>query len=412
MHFSSHALLLAVSGGVVLLTAWLPMFLKRTPFSLPMACIGIGLLLGWMPASPLRGINPLENRELTERLTEFVVIVALMGAGLKIDRSLSWRTWETSWRLLFIAMPLTIAGIGLAGWGILGLAVPSALLLGAALAPTDPVLASDVQVGPPHSGEDGEVRFALTSEAGMNDGAAFPFVYLAIAMMLTLQTGDSYAWRWLGVDVVWRIGAGLAIGWVGGRVMGYLAFQLPKGSRLSETREGLAALGITLLCYGSTELLYGYGFLAVFVSALAMRSAERRHEFHTQLHNFSEQVERLLLLIVLVCFGAAMAEGSIFRNLSWPVVAVTAITLFAVRPIAAGISLIGAPATSLEKAAIGFFGIRGLGSFYYLAFALGVAPFTSPEVLWVTVSFVVLASIVIHGTLVTPIMYRVDRLQS
>jgi NhaP-type Na+/H+ or K+/H+ antiporter len=283
------------------------------------------------------------------------------------------------------------------------------LLLGAALAPTDPVLASDVQVGPPQSGEDGEVRFALTSEAGMNDGAAFPFVYLAIAIMLAQQTGEPFFLEWLGLDVAWRIGAGLAIGWIGGSVMGFLAFRLPEGSRLSETQEGLAALGITLLCYGSTELLHGYGFLAVFVSALAMRSAERRHEFHTHLHSFSDQVERLLLLILLVCFGASIAEGSIFRNLNWHVVAVAALVLFVVRPISAGLSLIGAPATRVEKAAIAFFGIRGLGSFYYLAFALGLATFPDPEMLWVTVSFVVLTSIVIHGTLVTPVMSRVDR---
>ena len=239
----THALLLATFGGIILLTAWLPMFLKRLPISLPMVCILIGMMLGWLPISPLKGINPLEDRLLTERLTEFVVIVALMGAGLKLDRPLSWRGWEPSWRLLFLAMPLTIAGIALLGWGVLDLTVSSALLLGAALAPTDPVLASDVQVGPPQSGEEGEVRFALTSEAGLNDGAAFPFVYLAIALAVAGEAHPGLFLEWFAIDVLWRIGAGLAIGWLGGKVMGYLTFHLPGGTGLSETREGLVALG-------------------------------------------------------------------------------------------------------------------------------------------------------------------------
>src|SRR6185312_8122584 len=168
-----YPLFLAVAGGVVLLTAWLPMLLSKVPLSLPMVCIGIGMVLVWSPISPVVGFNPLENRLLTERLSEFVVIIALMGAGLKLDRPVSWRGWETSWRLIGIAMPLTIAGIAFLGWSILGLGIAAAVLLGASLAPTDPVLASDIQVGPPQSGKQDEVRFALTSEAGLNDGSAF-----------------------------------------------------------------------------------------------------------------------------------------------------------------------------------------------------------------------------------------------
>src|SRR3954465_4497418 len=209
----SHAVLMALLGAIILLTAWLPKLLKRLPITLPIVCIGIGVLLAWLPISPLRDFNPLENRLITERLTEFVLIVALMGAGLKLDRPLTWKAWESSWRLLFLAMPLTIAGIALLGCGILGLGLPAALLLGPALAPTDPVLASDVQVGPPQSGEEDEVRFALTSEAGLNDGSAFPFVFLAIAMALSSVSGEPFIMRWLAIDVVWKIAVGLGIGW-------------------------------------------------------------------------------------------------------------------------------------------------------------------------------------------------------
>ncbi len=220
----------------------------------------------------LEGSNPLENRYITERMTEFVVIVALMGAGLKLDRPVGWRSWMITWRLIGIAMPLTIAGIALLGWELLGLGLASALLLGAALAPTDPVLASDVQVGPPQSGEEDDVRFALTSEAGLNDGLSFPFVYLAIAISLSHVTGEPWLRQWLLVDVVWKLAAGIGVGWLVGKVMGYLTFRLPKRAQLSRSGDGFVALGITCLGYGLTELANGYGFVGVFVAALTLRS--------------------------------------------------------------------------------------------------------------------------------------------
>jgi NhaP-type Na+/H+ or K+/H+ antiporter len=404
-----YILLLAVFGAVVLLTAWLPLVLKELPLSLPMVCIGIGALLVLSPFSPNVGVNPLENRYLTERLTEFVVIVSLMGAGLKLDRPVSWSGWGSTWRLLGIAMPLTIAGIALLGWAVLGLGAAAALLLGAALAPTDPVLASDVQVGPPQSGKEDDVRFALTSEAGLNDGAAFPFVYLAIAVALSQAAGgEPFLANWLLIDVLWKIAAGVAIGWLGGKAMGFLVFRLPNRTGLSETRDGFVALGITCLAYGTTELANGYGFLAVFVAAVALRSVERRHHYHENLHTFAEQIERLVMMVLLVCFGAAIAEGTIFAALSWPVIATTALILFVVRPLSGWISLARHPASSPEKAAIAFFGIRGLGSFYYVAYALGQAEFETPQIVWVTVCSVVLVSIVTHGVLVTPIMRHLD----
>lgn len=404
-----YVLLLAVFGAVVLLTAWLPMVLKDWPLSLPIICIALGVLLVWSPLAPILGSNPLENRYVTERMTEFVVIVALMGAGLKLDRPLGWHSWLITWRLIGVAMPITIAAIALLGWGLLGLSLASALLLGAALAPTDPVLASDVQVGPPKSGEEDEVRFALTSEAGLNDGLSFPFVYLAIAVSLSQVTGESWFREWLLVDVVWKLAAGIGVGWLVGRLMGYLAFQLPKRAQLARTGDGFVALGITCLGYGLTELANGYGFVGVFVAALTLRSVERAHSYHESLHTFSEQIERLLMMVFLVFFGAAIAEGSVFSALNWSVVAIAALTLFVVRPVSAWISLIGCAEPRLEKAVIAFFGIRGLGSIYYLAYATGQAKFERPEDLWVTVFLVVLASIVVHGILVTPIMRHLDQ---
>ena len=399
----AYFLLLTVFGAVVILTAWLPRLLDRLPLSLPMVCIGIGFVLVWTPFSPVTWVNPLENRYLTERLTEFVVIIALMGAGLKLDRPVSWRGWETSWRLVGIAMPLTIAGITLLGWTVLGLGVASALLLGAALSPTDPVLASDIQVGPPHSDNEDEVRFALTSEAGLNDGAAFPFVHLAVALAVSHASGVPFLTEWFLVDVVWKIASGVGIGWLGGKVMAYITFRL-----LSAPNDGLVALGITCLAYGSTELLHGYGFLSVFITAVAFRSFERKHQYHTRLHEFSEQIERLVMMILLVCFGAAIGEGSIFAGLTWEVVLMALLILFVVRPVSGWLCLANHPAPPSQKAAIAFFGIRGLGSFYYLAYALGQAEFEQAQTLWVTVCFVVISSIFTHGVLATPTMRLVD----
>jgi NhaP-type Na+/H+ or K+/H+ antiporter len=410
MVLDTHIVLLTVFGAITLITAWIPILLKDLPLSLPIVCIAIGILLGWSPLVQALPENPLESLGLTERLTEFVVIVALMGAGLKLDRRLGWRRWMVVWRLLGVAMPLTIAGVAILGWTVLGLSLASALLLGAALAPTDPVLASDVQVGPPREGTEDEVRFALTAEAGLNDGLSFPFVYLAVAVALAEgQVGTAWLLDWALVDVLWRLAAGIGVGLIAGLALGYLIFRLPDHARISRSGDGFVALGVTCLTYGIAELVHGYGFLAVFVAALTVRASEREHEYHAELHSFVEQVERLLMMVLLVCFGLAVAEGSIFASLDLRVAAVAVAILLVIRPVCAGISLRGAPITLSEATVIAFFGIRGLGSFYYLAFALSMADFDEPRVLWVTVCLVVLLSIVMHGVTVTPIMRRLDK---
>jgi NhaP-type Na+/H+ or K+/H+ antiporter len=216
----------AVLGLAALLAGLLPRLLASRPLSMPIVFLGLGMALFALPLG-LPDPNPLRHPHLTERLTEIGVIVALMGAGLKLDRRLGWRSWSTTWRLLAIAMPLTIAGTALLGWWWVGLAPAAAMLLGSALAPTDPVLASDVQVGEPGGHEEGEdvVRFSLTSEAGLNDALAFPFVYAAIAM--AAQGANPAAWigEWLAVDVVYKVVVGIAVGALVGRMLGWLFFR-------------------------------------------------------------------------------------------------------------------------------------------------------------------------------------------
>ncbi len=398
---------LGLLGLVILLTAWIPMAFRRLPLSLPIFCIAIGALVGHTILNPVVHLASFDRRLVIEHVTEFTVIVALMGAGLKIDRPVGLRNWALTWRLLGIAMPLGIAVMAAAASWILGLGVASAILLAACLAPTDPVLASDVQVGPPQTGREDEVRFALTSEAGLNDGLSFPFVYLAIAITFASDQPDWFI-DWLLFDVLWRLFAGVVMGWMIGKVLGFATFRLPKGAALVRTGDGLVALGITCIAYSLTELVYGYGFVAVFVAALSFRTVERHHEFHKELHDFSEQIERLLMMVLLVCFGAAVSIGQFIAALDWRVVVFALFVLVIARPVVGWVSL---PSTlpKGERLAIAVFGIRGLGSIYYLAFATGMANFEAVGIMWSAIALIVLVSIVTHGLTVTPAMRWLDR---
>ncbi|HEY8564573.1 MAG TPA: cation:proton antiporter [Beijerinckiaceae bacterium] len=404
----SYFVVLAGFGALVLLTAWLPMVLKEAPLSLPMACVAIGAGLFAIPGFSAQAAHPADHPAVVERLTELVVVISLMGAGLKIDRVIGWRSWMITWRLLGIAMPLTIAALALLGYALLGIGAAAALLLAAALAPTDPVLASDIQVGPPASGEEDDTRFALTSEAGLNDGLAFPFVHAAILIAAATQTGEAWFGKWLSVYVVWKLAAGLAVGYVVGRAFGWLLFKIPNRAKLSRTGDGFVALGITCIAYAITEMAYGYGFLAVFVAALSLRSAERSHAYHDKLHAFAEELERLLMMVLLVAFGGALTSGGLFRSLTWESVAFGLIALFLVRPLSGWLGLAGTRCPATERAVISFYGIRGIGSIYYLAYAVQKANYPEAELMWSTLAFIVLVSIVLHGATVTPAMRYID----
>ena len=251
-----YILMLFVVGALVAFVAWLPLVFRRAPLSLPIVCVILGAGLFSLPQV---GFDPLPQTypEITERLTEFVVIIALMGAGLKIDRIFHLKRWGVTWRLLGVTMMLSVAVITLLGWSVLGLGQAGAVLMAGTLAPTDPVLASDIQVGAPREGREDEVRFGLTSEAGLNDGLAFPFVHMAIALAL-VAAGEKEDWfaQWLTVSVLWEIGAGLGIGWAVGWLFGWLTFAIPLSPRLANTRDGFIVLAATLISYSVTEMLH------------------------------------------------------------------------------------------------------------------------------------------------------------
>ena len=432
----SPDLVYLLTGVSLFLAVLLPLLLQRVAISAPMVLLCVGALIGLLPHLSDGDVSPLAHRAFTEHLTEATVIVALMGVGLALDRPLnlrrpaSWRAWSATWRLLGISMPLSIAAVALLGWWAMGLAPAAAVLLGAALAPTDPVLASDVQVGgPTTTGADGlegeiderdEVRFALTSEAGLNDGLAFPFVYLAISMA-SLGGFAEWGLRWLGWELVGRSVLAVAIGTALGWLLAKLAFRTPRPTlRLAEAGEPLLALAAVLLSYGLAEVSGAYGFLSVFACALALRAAERGHDYHAHMHGSIERLERLLTLVVLLLLGVAMTNG-LLADLTWKGALVGVLLVFLVRPATGWLSLevgrrrprTGAfPLGLRERLATAFFGVRGVGSLYYMAYATGLADFGDHPLLWSTVGFTVALSVLVHGVVETPAMKRLDQLRA
>ena len=404
----SYILSLAIIGLAALGMAWMPYLSQKIRISYAVIYVAIGILFYSLFGNVLPTPNPIKYADYAQHLTELVVIISIMGTGLKIDQPFSFKTWSIPFRLVTITMLLCIGLMFLLGRYFLGFNIASALLLGAALAPTDPVLASDVQVGPPMEDVKDNVRFSLTAEAGMNDGVAFPFTWLAIALAMMTVNKNFDVGSWVLYDLIYRIVAGVGIGYAMGRFLAYLVFYLPDKKDFVVIKDGFVGIAATLLVYGVTELLHGYGFIAVFVTAITLRNSELNHQLHKELHNFTDQVERILVAIVLILFGGCLASG-ILNYLTWPMALVGIAFIFIIRPLSGLMGLIGIPVHRKEKLAISFFGIRGIGSFFYLAFAINTYFFGYEKELWSLVSFIVLISVIIHGITANNVMNRMKK---
>jgi NhaP-type Na+/H+ or K+/H+ antiporter len=395
-----------------LTAALLPRLLAKVPVSMPMVFLAAGVVaFVAIPALPTPDL--LVHVDGATHLAELCVIISLMGAGLALDRPVGWRRWGSTWRLLGIAMIICVVVVTLAAHYILGLGLAAALLVAAALAPTDPVLASEVQVAEPAEDPDqppeDEARFALTSEAGLNDSLAFPFVYAAMAIAAAGSLTWEVAGTWLAVDVGWRLLAGVGMGIGVGWLLRKLFFHAPtEPLRLAQHAEGFVALAATLLAYGLTEAIEGYGFLAVFVCACMIRAGERSHGYHRVLHQWVEQLERLLTVAILVLLGGAIARGML-QPLQWLDYLMVIGFLLVVRPAAAWLGLLGGRTGPQERAVISFFGVRGIGSIFYIAYALGHAVFADAARLWGLVGLTIAASVLLHGVTATPAMGWLDR---
>lgn len=400
-----YFVVLAVVGVAIIGTAVLRRVVTGLAVSLPMLYLTAGMALFALPIG-LQGPRPGADDQAAERLTELIVIVSLLAAGLKINRPLGWRSWQPTWRLIGVAMPLTIGATALLGLVPVGLTAGSALLLGAVLAPTDPVLASEVQVEGPADDEtaDDQVRFTLTSEAGLNDGFAFPFTHLAIAV----AGGGSWLAGWLVEFVFIRLTVGVVAGVILGRAIAWLLFSLRPGDTVASSGEGFAALGATLAVYGLTELIHGYGFLAVFIAGLTIRSTERNHAYHQALHDSAEVTEQLASIVFLLLLGGAVVDGGL-SGLTPAGLVVAFVIVVVIRPISGWLSLLGTSVESDEKAAISFLGLRGMGTIYYLGYAASDEGFPQANRVWAVAISVIIISIVLHGTSSAAVLRNLDR---
>ncbi len=350
-------------------------------------------------------LDLLDDHTTVERASEIAVFVALFAAGLRLDRRLRWRAWRSTALLLGVVMPLTIAAVAAFGAYGMGLSAGAAIVLGAALAPTDPVLAGELGVGPPGERDEAEPAFALTSEAGLNDGLAFPFVLLGL--VVAGGAGPGGIAEWLAADVVYATLAGVAIGAAGGWALSALAARLRERSLVARELDGWAALGAVLAIYGLTQVAGAYGFLAAFAGGIAFRRRERDHEYNTSVHAGAATVEKMLELAMILLLGSLLTlDGLEAPGLAGWLLA--PLLLLVVRPAASAVGLVGSPMRPRERAWVAWFGVRGVGSLYYAAAAVGagvLAPAEGVTVAW-TVVAVVVVSIVVHGVTGAPLTRR------
>ncbi|WP_277184554.1 sodium:proton antiporter [Caballeronia sp. BR00000012568055] len=424
-----------VVGGVLILMGLASSTFKRLPISTAMCYLAIGFALG-PGAANLLHIDLVSDASLLRRITEVAMLVSLFAIGLRLRVPPTDRIWILPVRLGLIAMILTVVLLTLLGVYGLGLAWGPSILLSAMLAPTDPVLAHDVQVETP--GDIDLLRFSLTGEGGLNDGIALPFALLGIAVC-RYEASPGEALRWtFAAQATWGIAGALATGWLLGELSVRLVAYLRTRHGEALGPEGFFALGLIALSYGVAELLHTYAFLAVFAAGLATRRVEqkksgdksvgeavgkvdtddlgataadpdRAHAFMAErVHGFTIELERIAEVAIMLMVGAALA--TFWRDLlTWRVAALLIGLFFIARPLAVETSLIGSCAASGQRRLMSWFGIRGVGSFYYLLYALEHAPHDAAEPLVPLVIATITASVIIHGITATPLMKRYQR---
>ncbi len=425
MTFATWAFIIGALLIVMVLSGTL---LSRLPLSTAMLYLAAGFALGpagWGVLTP----HPLAHAALLELVAEVAVLISLFSVGLKLGLPLRDRHWLLPVRLAFVSMAFTVAMIAAAGILILGMPPGAAILLGAILAPTDPVLASAVQVE--SSGDRDRLRFSLTGEGGLNDGAAFPFVMLGLGL-LGLHDLGAGGWRWLAVDVIWATAGGLLIGGTLGALIGRLVVYLRTRHQESIGLDEFLALGLIALAYGAAVICHAYGFLAVFAAGLALQRVKEqsgmihvfvaggagqqrepvndKHATHADqasaymmqaVQGFNEQTERIGELAVVLVVGAMLP----FANLSVGTLVFMALLFLAIRPVSVWLGLIGGPVSRDQRIMIAWFGIRGIGSVYYLMYAIdhGLPRALAEQITAITLATVTF-SIVLHGVSVRPMM--------
>jgi len=372
-------------------------------FSASLIYLGLGLLAAaGLTVFGVDWIDPVQDATLLEHVTELAVVIALFSTGLRVERALRWRQWSTVTRLLAIGMPAFIALAAAFGNVVMGLSLGAAVALAGALAPTDPVLAGDIGVGAPgEEGEEHEPHFAISAEAGFNDGLAFPFVLLGLA----IAEGSS-AVEWVTADLLYAIGVGTAIGAGMGWGIAASIVGLRDRELLIGALDGWIAVAATLAVYGVAETLGTYGFLAVFAAGLAFRRYERDHELNARVHGGAEIVEKFGELAVILLLGSMLT----LDGLGAPGLAgwgLALLVVFVLRPLTVNLALLGSRLQRPgERAFLAWFGVRGVGTLFYVAIAVAAgSPLPDDErelIAWTAVACVVL-SVVLHGITAGPL---------
>lgn len=425
MSFPIWALII---GALLITMALAGSLLKRLPVSASMLYLAVGYGLGsagWDLMTP----DPRRYPEMLEHVAEIALLISLFSVGLKLGLPLSSPQWRLPLRLAFVSMALSVALIAATGFFVFGLPLGAAVLLGGILAPTDPVLAADVQVAEPDDRD--RLRFSLTGEGGLNDGAAFPFVMLGLGLLGLHDLGEA-GWRWWTVDVLWALIGGLMLGSLLGALIGKLVLYLRTHHKEAIGLDEFLALGLVALAYGVAQLANASGFLAVLAAGLALqRSKEKPRQRQLPndglagLHNkeshlavathpglagaymtqavrgFNEQLERIAELVIVLVVGAMLP----YTRVDWPTLAFVLILFLVLRPLAVWLGLLGAAVSTDQRLLISWFGIRGIGSIYYLMFALhrGLPASLADQAISITLTTVAV-SIVVHGISVTPLM--------
>ncbi len=415
-------------GGLLLARGLTASFLTRLPVTPAIIYLAVGLLVGPTVLN-LFHFNPLKESALLEVLTEVAVLISLFSAGVKMPVPFSFPRWRTPILLASLSMTISVGLVTAFAYYVLGLPLGAGVLLGAILAPTDPVLATDVQIR--HPGDRDKLRFNLTCEAGMNDGSAFPFVMLGLGLLGLRDLGD-FGLRWVLMDVVWATVAGIAIGVILGSALARLGWKLRNSPERHKLMDDFLGLGLIGLVYGLSVWVDAWGFLAVFFAAVALRQTElklasenlssinklpigeilpevKSKAFDDELQSsvsggallFKEHLERLSEVMLVLLVGGTL----FFDSWSWHAVILALFLFLVARPASVLISLYFTRTSWPIRGMVGWFGVRGIGSLYYLMYVIqhGLPEALALELIQFTL-IVVTLSILIHGTSVKPLM--------
>lgn len=390
-------------GAVVLVGAVAISHQHERAFSASVIYLALGALgaLG-LSALGVRPLSPEVNHVLLERLTELALVVAVFSAGLTIERHVGRRSWVSIATLLVVVMPLSILAITAFGVWVMGLPFGAALLLGAVLAPTDPVLAGDVGLSPPGGEVYGEPRLSLHTEAGFNDGLASPFVVLGL--FVAERGGSGWLGQWALADLLYGAGFALLLGAAAGVGAAYTFTRARSRGLISRDLDGFVAIGFALLLYGITQALGAYGLLAVFAAGFTFRRYEYEHEIHPAVHRGTDAAGKILELLVLLMLGSMLTITGLRApgTGGW---LLAPVLLLVIRPVLVLATTNPRLMSVRSRVFLGFFGVRGVAAIFYAATVVDAHALPASEqhiVVWTTIACVI-TSIVVHGLSVTPL---------